>query len=112
MIRIEPNTLYGTYELKKLLKGFVSLDTLREYGLIGLPGKGYFGKNIVDSIDRYCYSRNCQRGMVDGKEQNHVTKENPFFDNANRTLQPSPRRSEPMESGRQRFIRQTKADQN
>jgi len=39
-IHIEKETLYTGPQTKDLLRGFVSLDTLRRYGLRGRPGGG------------------------------------------------------------------------
>jgi len=60
--RIEPTAIYASDELKEILRGCVKVETLREFGLIGSPGSGYWGRNVVDSLDKYWDHLACQRG--------------------------------------------------
>ena len=62
MKSIDPNAIYEAEELAALLRGHVKVETLREHGLVGLPGSGYFGGNVVDAIRNYCSSHGRQRG--------------------------------------------------
>ena len=63
MNRVDPTTLYTTDELRSLLKGFVSLETLKKYGLAGSPGRGYWGQNVVDALNNYWHHLVRQRAV-------------------------------------------------
>jgi len=52
--KIDETTIYEAKELCDLLKGAVKLQTLRRAGLVGMPGGGYWGKSIIQAIDRLC----------------------------------------------------------
>ena len=59
---IDPNGLYTGEELAELLRGFAKLETLREYGLVGLPGRGYLGSNVLDALRTWCESHKNRLG--------------------------------------------------
>lgn len=61
--QIDPHTIYATSELETILKGSVKIETLREHGLVGLPGAGYWGGNAVEAMDTLCKSLQRQRGL-------------------------------------------------
>ena len=75
--RIDPSTLYTGLQLKRILKGFVSLDTLREHGLTALPGAGYWGKSVIFAIDSVCGIVSPERGLGVSLEAH-----NEFFENS------------------------------
>ncbi len=117
MKRIEPTAIYKTAELQNLLKGFVSLETLRVYGLVGSPGQGYWGQNVVDAINNYWYDLVRQRGTGKVRKEDHLDSEDhAFFENGKKPLQgqrpihPSPGRNKPVESQRERFEREVSED--
>ncbi|MCG3141096.1 MAG: hypothetical protein HDKAJFGB_02286 [Anaerolineae bacterium] len=68
---IYPTVLYTASEIEDLLHGFVSLDMLRQHGLRAMPGRGYWGKAVIASIDRLCEDTLSQpRGVSSRKETN------------------------------------------
>ena len=114
MLKIDPHTLYDSKELKEILHGFVKLESLREFGLVGLPGKGYWGQNVIDSLTKLCQHLACQRGTGKVKE-NHLDKKPEFFEKRseqiqNRQVHATSRKAGPVESQRQRFQRQVSPD--
>jgi len=54
MRRIDANTIYSAEEVGELLKGAVKISTLRRAGLVGMPGGGYWGRSVIQAIDRIC----------------------------------------------------------
>jgi hypothetical protein len=84
LARIEPNVLYRGARLKALLKGFVSLTKLRKHGLVGLPGMGYFGENILLALKRYCSSMGSERNPVLPQEKEEEHGE--LFENSDQEL--------------------------
>ena len=116
MRQIDPHTLYDSDELRTLLKGVVKIETLRAFGLVGSPGKGYWGTNMIDALNQYWDNLARQRdtGKVVGKE-NHLDEKPEFFENRAKKIQngpvySSPGDSQPMESQRKRFRRQVSPD--
>jgi len=115
MERIDPTTLYEAEELRSRLKGFVSLETLREWGLAGSPGRGYWGQNVIDALDRYWHNLVRQRGAGKVRKEDHLDpKDHPLFEKREALLEsgefhPSFRGTKPLESERTRFRRQLSA---
>ncbi len=69
--RIDPYRFYSTAELREVLRGSIKIDTLKDYGLVGLAA-GYWGGNVIFAIDRYCRTLITERGPCSsGKEQEH-----------------------------------------
>jgi len=112
MRKIDPTTLYGPDELKDFLLGVVKIDTLRRFGLVGSPGRGYWGQNVVDSLNKYWdhLVRRRETGKVIGKE-NHLDEQPEFFEKRQEQVPdgeihaPSGT-SRKVESQRERFRRQ------
>lgn len=111
MNRIDPTTLYDKQELQSLLKGVVKIETLRSFGLVGAPGKGYWGGNVIDALNRYWDNLVHQRdtGKVSGKE-NHLEEKPEFFENREQELQSGDVHigecvDQPLESEWERFHR-------
>ena len=71
MRRIHDSTLYEAEELKAILNGFISLESLRGYGLVGLPGKGYWGRDVIDAITAFQVNRKTERGFLSERENVH-----------------------------------------
>lgn len=116
MKKIDSTTLYTGQELKDILHGFVKMDVLRQFGLVGSPGAGYWGRNVIDSLNRYWDNLACQRGMgkATGKEKD-LDSEHAIFDNRanevpNGSVHSSPGKARAMESERQRYRRQVSTD--
>jgi hypothetical protein len=110
MKKIDPTTLYETPEIKGILLGFVKLETLRQFGLVALPGKGYWGKAVIDALNRYCHNVCCQRGGVDGGKENVIDAfqhTQPLFDNPAELGNLDPAETRPMENQLDRFRRLT-----
>jgi len=107
MRRVDPTTLYESKELKEILRDVVNIETLRRFGLIGSPGKGYWGKNVVDSLNNYWDNLARQREDRVGKEK-HLDSKHKFYEKqvSDRPVHPEPRTSRPVESERERFRRQ------
>src|SRR3989304_9315598 len=53
---IQPNRFYSTDEIREVLHGRVKVDALRASGLVSV-GNGYWGQNVIDSLNRHCESR-------------------------------------------------------
>ena len=107
MQRIDPTTLYDAKELHEILRGVVKLETLRQYGLAGSPGSGYWGQNVVDSLNNYWDHLVRQRGTgkVIGKE-NHLDSKNQSRNEVqNRQVHTQPGATRTMEGQRERFRR-------
>lgn len=98
-----------------MLKGFVKISTLRQFGLVGSPGSGYWGQNVVDSLNNYWDHLVSQStGKVDPKER-HFDEKPEFFENRadkiqNRKVHPTPNRTHQMESEWERFNGQLSQD--
>jgi hypothetical protein len=115
MKRIDPTTFYTTKELRDILRGFVSLETLRVHGLVGSPGSGYWGQNAVDSLNRYWDHLSCQRGMGKVEKEKHLDEESKVFDIRNTEIQngqvhSAPGNPQPLEGQRQKFRRLVSKD--
>lgn len=115
--RIDPTTVYRSEELHELLRGFANIETLRQYGLVGSPGQGYWGQNVIDAINNYWYFLVRQRGAGKVRKEDHLDQEDhALFENREELLQsqrrvyPALRRSRPVESQRQRFERKVPKD--
>ena len=113
MKRIDPTALYEGKELQDLLRGVVNVDTLRQHGLVGSPGRGYWGQNVIDALNDYWQYLARQRGAGKVRKEVHLDREDhSLFENgeellqSQRRLHPAPRRSRPVESQRERFERQ------
>jgi hypothetical protein len=110
MRRIDPTTIYETKELKQLLKDIVKISTLRQFGLVGSPGSGYWGQNVVDSLNNYWDHLVSRRtGKVDPKER-HFDEKPEIFENRtnkiqNRQVHPTSRSTHEVESQWERFDR-------
>ena len=50
MKRIDPYGIYSAEELKEIIKGHVSVEHLRQFGLVGCPGGGYLGQIVFDAL--------------------------------------------------------------
>ena len=62
MRKIDPYTFYDSIELERALQGRVKIETLRQFGLVGLS-RGYWGQNIIDTLNRLCNVQLYQRGV-------------------------------------------------
>jgi hypothetical protein len=107
MKKIDPTAIYESEELKEILRGVVKVETLREFGLVGLPGKGYWGQNVVDALTNYCNHLIRQRGTgkVIEKEDHLDAKKSRKNEVQNREIHPPPGTAKPMEGERERFRR-------
>ena len=84
MIKISSDTIYETSELKRMLRNKVSLQLLKiEGGLKPLPGGGWYGKRILDALDKITDNSFHQSGASprNGKEEKkygetHQTRSN------------------------------------
>ena len=52
MRKVDRDAFYSAGELKGILRGHVSLDSLRGHGLVGLAG-GYWGGNVIEAVNAY-----------------------------------------------------------
>jgi len=107
MKSIDPATLYEAEELHEILHGFVKVEKLREFGLVGLPGKGYWGQNVIDSLTNYCNHLVRQRGTgkVIEKENHLEPKKSKRNEVQDREIHSPPGTANPMEGERERFRR-------
>ena len=109
MTKIDPHSFYDHNELEEILRGRVKVETLRQFGLVGLS-RGYWGQNIIDALSKFCNHLSRQRGVRE-KEDDHE-----FFEKRKEYLQRSERKkvqpfsdeSQKMETQRQKLERLAK----
>lgn len=107
---IDPHAIYDQSELRELLRGVVKIERLRRYGLVGSPGCGYWGRNIIDSLNEYWDHLARQRGTGKVKKESHLEEKPEVFENQdeqiqNQSIHPASGTDRPLESQRQRFRR-------
>jgi hypothetical protein len=111
MKEIHSHAIYTSDELNDLIKGFVKITTLRKHGLVGSPGSGYWGNNIIDSIENYWQYLSRQRKGEMADMEDHQNENTQVFENKkqkvqNGKLHSSSRTKPAMESEWERFERQ------
>ena len=111
MRKIDPTTLYSTKELREILRGVVSVNHLRQYGLTGSPGSGYWGQNVIDSLNHFWDHLVRQRSTGKVGKENHLVSKKPKRNEVqNRTIHTQSGKPRAMESERERFRRLVSED--
>ncbi len=68
MRKVDRDAFYSAGELKGILRGHVSLDSLRGHGLIGLAA-GFWGGNVVEAVNSYIRAKGHLLGDEDRPTQ-------------------------------------------
>lgn len=103
MIKIVPNAFYSIEELKELLHRKAKISLLRRYGLVGIPGIGfYWGGNVIDAITRL-WKHRARKRLQSEDDDNGRKVDKPI---PAKKIHPIRRESGKMESVRERLIRE------
>lgn len=109
--RVDPNAIYTSDELHEILRGFVKIETLRRYGLMALPGAGYFGRNILDALDACCRGERVDRPVHERPSRRPAVRSTHQLDEANAGRAGSTRPSQKSETQTQKLMRLWREEQ-